>query len=332
MVNQQLLDYVKQQADSGVSEEIIRKSLTGEGWSQSDIDEVFSLKSNVSNIPKPTIAYAGFWVRWAAVFLDSIIVFLGAAIVGVASRFIFNVAGLNASIVSSLSSLLSWIFQLGYFILMVHTKETTLGKMALGLIVKSEDGQKLSLGRIIIRETVGKFISSIIFLIGYLMVAFTEKKQGLHDKLAHSVVLYKDSNKKTSGWIVAAIIFAWFIFFVVIIGILSSVVLASLNTAKNKGNDATVKSVMTTTKIDALLYADKYDGLKGFQPTAQTPVCSGPLAINISDDGKNAVLFGKSCADKNKTFCEEFNVVDASTGSIKELDNLQSISGKISCE
>ncbi|MFA6536165.1 MAG: type II secretion system protein [Candidatus Paceibacterota bacterium] len=45
---------------------------------------------------------------------------------------------------------------------------------------------------------------------------------------------------------------------IAIIGILSSVVLASLNTARDKGNDAAVKSNLTTVRTQAELWYDDH--------------------------------------------------------------------------
>jgi uncharacterized RDD family membrane protein YckC len=47
----------------------------------------------------------------------------------------------------------------------------------------------LSYGRAALREVVGKFLSGILLGIGYLMVAFDSKKQGLHDRLANTFVI-----------------------------------------------------------------------------------------------------------------------------------------------
>ena len=57
MVNQQLLDYVKQQLQQGVSREQIKSSLMANGWQAQDIDEAFStintstLSEQYVNIP-----------------------------------------------------------------------------------------------------------------------------------------------------------------------------------------------------------------------------------------------------------------------------------------
>src|SRR3989344_6895948 len=42
MVNQQLLDYIKQQLQQGVSRENITNNLISQGWQQSDVNEAFS--------------------------------------------------------------------------------------------------------------------------------------------------------------------------------------------------------------------------------------------------------------------------------------------------
>jgi uncharacterized RDD family membrane protein YckC len=62
--------------------------------------------------------------------------------------------------------------------------------MVLGIVVTDTDGKRVSFGRALGRN-LGKIISSIILLIGYFMIAFTEKKQGLHDIMANCLVVVK---------------------------------------------------------------------------------------------------------------------------------------------
>jgi len=70
-----------------------------------------------------------------------------------------------------------------------------LGKKILGLKVVDLDGKKITFGR-----ASGRWLASILsgFLlgIGYLMVAFTEKNQGLHDMIAGTYVLTTKSSEK----------------------------------------------------------------------------------------------------------------------------------------
>jgi uncharacterized RDD family membrane protein YckC len=61
--------------------------------------------------------------------------------------------------------------------------------MALRIKVICCDGTEISYGRAAFREVPAKFISGIIFCIGYLMIAFDEQKQGLHDRMAKTYVI-----------------------------------------------------------------------------------------------------------------------------------------------
>ncbi|MDH3960367.1 MAG: RDD family protein, partial [Desulfuromonadales bacterium] len=65
----------------------------------------------------------------------------------------------------------------------------TPGKMVLRIKVIRTDGSPINYGRAALREVLGKFISSILLGIGYLMVAFDNRKQGLHDKIADTYVI-----------------------------------------------------------------------------------------------------------------------------------------------
>ena len=66
----------------------------------------------------------------------------------------------------------------------------TIGKMALNLKVTDLNGERISFGRATGRFF-AKYISSITLLIGYIMAAFTERKQALHDMIAGTYVIKK---------------------------------------------------------------------------------------------------------------------------------------------
>jgi len=59
---------------------------------------------------------------------------------------------------------------------------------------------------------------------------------------------------------------------IAIIGILSAVVLASLNTARTKGNDAAVKANLDTIRTQAVIYADISTNYSGYNSAATTGV------------------------------------------------------------
>jgi len=147
--------------------------------------------------------YAGFWLRLAAYIIDY---FILAIVLGTIVGFVMLAMGLsvaifqdmdkpaNQLIVATLSIILgvmaltaSWMY---YALLESSSHQGTLGKMALNLKVTDLEGQPISFLRATGRFF-GKFLSSAIIYIGYLMIGFTEKQQGLHDILAGCLVLRK---------------------------------------------------------------------------------------------------------------------------------------------
>jgi uncharacterized RDD family membrane protein YckC len=69
----------------------------------------------------------------------------------------------------------------------------TIGKMVMGLRVVSATNNQLSWSQIVFREGVGRFLQQAFFFLYtiYVMVAFTNKKQGLHDKIADTHVIFE---------------------------------------------------------------------------------------------------------------------------------------------
>ena len=125
---------------------------------------------------------------------------------------------------------------------MTYYNGASLGKMIVGIKVQSADGQKLSPGQVVLRETIGKIISGIIIYIGYIMAGFTKNKRALHDMMAKTVVVYKDPSRAKNAGLIIGIVLACVLPGIAIIGILSSIVLVSLNVARGKGHDAENKA------------------------------------------------------------------------------------------
>ena len=151
MINQQILDYIKQQIQQGVSREQIKSSLMTNGWQASDIEEGFNaIGSGSSNIPLaplanvgPTsnftnsatpISYAGFWLRVAASLVDGFIVNLIFALLGFLYFWFF--AKNNPSLSNSTSTvmgILYFIMWILYFPFMESRGGTTFGKKIVGI-------------------------------------------------------------------------------------------------------------------------------------------------------------------------------------------------------
>lgn len=135
--------------------------------------------------------HAGFWIRFGALIIDGIIlgvvVSVIASILGIERTTTVNGASAMNNGYSGLSTLIGWI----YFTAMTVTRGATVGKMALGLKVVKEDGKAVDWGTGVLREVVGKFVSAVVFGLGFLWVAFDPKKQGWHDKIAKTFVVKK---------------------------------------------------------------------------------------------------------------------------------------------
>ena len=149
------------------------------------IQPSISTRSEIEALPK-----AGFWMRVVATFIDAFIVLalqflLGTllAVIGVA-----NNSG-SAGDMAILVQLFGFALSCTYYVFFTGYCGQTPGKMVLRIKVIRCDGSPLSYGRAAFREIPAKFISGIIFGIGYLMVAFDEQKQGLHDRMADTYVI-----------------------------------------------------------------------------------------------------------------------------------------------
>ena len=94
---------------------------------------------------------------------------------------------------SIMGILITWIY---YAAFESSRHQATLGKMALGLRVTDCYGRPISYGRASARYF-GKLLSSLILGLGYLMAAFTERKQALHDIMAGCLVIKKDADSSS---------------------------------------------------------------------------------------------------------------------------------------
>ena len=149
-------------------------------------------------------SYAGFWLRFVAAIIDGFIVgiatwilifilatvFAGGALAVLQPGSRPNSADAVALflmgylIVFGSSILIHWLYFAG---MESSAGQGTLGKRAMGICVTDEQGNRVSFKRASGRFF-GKLLSGFM-LIGYIMAAFTRRKQALHDLLAGCLVL-----------------------------------------------------------------------------------------------------------------------------------------------
>jgi uncharacterized RDD family membrane protein YckC len=149
-----------------------------------------SPEASLENAQDAEVSYGGFWLRVIASIIDGILIqiLLFICIFPIVILLAIMGSGTEASlqIVNILIGLvISWLY---YTLLESSNWQATIGKKALGLKVTDLQGQQIGFGRANARYW-SKILSALILMIGFLMVAFTEKKQGLHDMIASTLVL-----------------------------------------------------------------------------------------------------------------------------------------------
>ncbi len=142
--------------------------------------------------PAAEVQYAGFWRRLAAFVIDYIVVLIAVMVLAFAYGFIHAMAvdgDVSEDTIRVVSTVLSVLVVWLYWAIMESSPEqATLGKMALGLKVTDMEGNRISFIKATARHF-GKILSSLLLMFGYIMIAFTEKKQGLHDLLPGCLVV-----------------------------------------------------------------------------------------------------------------------------------------------
>lgn len=139
-------------------------------------------QQNINIFTEPTVVYAGFWERFAAAFIDGIIV----SIVATPLALLVSPSFMELSILGRLIQLVIYVAYFGYF--ESSAKQATWGKQALKIKVTTLEGGRISVGQAVGRYF-GRILSTIILLIGYFMMLWDDKKQTLHDRLAGTLVV-----------------------------------------------------------------------------------------------------------------------------------------------
>jgi len=261
-MNQQIVEYLQKNKDNYTQESLVQQ-LRNAGHNEADIQDAVNFAYNDVNTASTTgsanegngtVHYAGFWIRCVAIFVDGLVLLIPFS----AIFFISNVA--FAPYGQIFAFIVIFVLALLYFALMTNKYQATLGKMAVGIkVCDANTMQKASLGHIWMREFINRiFLSTpIIFMSLFdVVVAFADKKRGLHDMAAKTVVVYKKSTKKMSGGVIAIIVVIAIFVIIGIIAIMSSIVLMSLNSARGKAMTAATKSSISSTVPAAILCMD----------------------------------------------------------------------------
>ncbi|MBP2001133.1 putative RDD family membrane protein YckC [Paenibacillus shirakamiensis] len=125
--------------------------------------------------------YAGFWKRFMAYLIDSVIINL--------PFFLLFLITSDGSIENTSYKFSSTVIFFIYMILMESSSmQATLGKKIMGIQVVDLQGNRISIGRATVRRF-STILSGLLFSIGYMMAGWTRQKQALHDLIASTLVI-----------------------------------------------------------------------------------------------------------------------------------------------
>ncbi len=138
--------------------------------------------------------YAGFWTRFAAVFLDGLILFAVnlciSLIAGFSMRQAIGVEPKGTLALQLVLIAIQMTIGISYEVILIGKYGATLGKMACKIKVVTADGGRVSYLRSLGRYF-GKLLSGFACLIGYIIAAFDSQKRALHDYICNTRVIYK---------------------------------------------------------------------------------------------------------------------------------------------
>ena len=219
----------------------------------------------VSPVTSPTTILAPviIWKRLVEYILDIIFIEVVSFIVGIVIGLVHLALGATDASIGSWSILVGWIVVLLYYIISEALWQKTLAKLIMKTKVVMKDGTKPPLKNIIGRSF-ARFIPFEAF-----SFLFSAHPVGWHDSLSGTMVVpssYSEQDvksidfakvKQASGGNTVLIIIGVFVGLLVvvaIIGILASVVLVSLSSARQKGFDARTMSDLSQMRVLAETY------------------------------------------------------------------------------
>ncbi len=158
--------------------------------------------------------YAGFWIRVGAYLIDYIIIWIGASVVGYLGALTMGLDANGGLFVIVVYLVAPWLYSA---LLESGDRQATVGKRAVGIKVTGLDGQRIGFA-----QATGRYFAEILsglsLGIGYAMVAFTKRRQALHDMVAGTLVVRKEveptqvasapAAKTMPGWAIALVVLA----------------------------------------------------------------------------------------------------------------------------
>ena len=145
------------------------------------------------------LAAAGFFPRLGAYLLDRLIAGTGVLLL---VRLPLMIASFSTDFFTrevffryNLRQIVCWLAVSAYFTVFTARSGATPGKRAFGMRVIKEDGTPLSFVTALYRETVGRYLSSLL-CIGYLLILGDADHRSLHDHICDTLVVFSDARRE----------------------------------------------------------------------------------------------------------------------------------------
>ena len=217
--------------------------------------------------------YGGFWIRFLALLVDSAIVFLVSALVMAGAAMALGPEMLT------MVALVVWLLGFLYWPVMhASARQATFGKALLGLKVARFDGRRISILRSLVRE-LAKIISGAVLMIGYVMAAFTPRKQALHDLVASTYVVREGASRVVPA---LAVLVAGFAVPVVVVPMIVGAAVMSMMTNMAEGMVSSTDPMKPAAKAAApVAKAAPKPQAPAPTQTAQAPVPAQPAPAPV---------------------------------------------------
>jgi uncharacterized RDD family membrane protein YckC len=236
-------------------------------------------------VVKPTTSYGGIIVRYAASLIDSIIFGIPSSAATYAIKQAIKSASAGGNFVTEvLPNIIGGIFILPLIVYMVKSKGATPGKMFFNLRIVDYKGNIPVMRQVLLREVLGKSVIVLLTLgtvsiVNFFMIAFSAKKQAVHDRMAGTYVLLIKPLSGFKKFVIAVLTLILplaIIFLVVVIMLLAADPAARISQAKDMERKTDIGSIATAIQT----YETQN---KSLPSSLQELVESGDLAILPAD-------------------------------------------------
>src|SRR5262245_61134355 len=136
--------------------------------------------------------YVGFWARFGAFLIDTLLL---TVVTMPILLWAYGLSGMTQPVLvrGPVDFLVSWVGPVAATLVFWRYRSATPGKMVIGAVIAdAATGGAPSMRQLLIRYF-AYLVSILPLFLGFLWIAFDARKQSFHDKLASTVVVYRDS-------------------------------------------------------------------------------------------------------------------------------------------